>query len=104
PKDFGKCEYALRVKGTRPQMGPGGPWEIGVVKAKDGDGYELLYDAYGGAGQALTNAVGVGARKLRQEYAAAVATKKAKATLAKKGFTVTREAVAGRIRLRLRKR
>lgn len=105
PKDFGRCEHALRVKGTHPRNGGGGPWEIGVVKATDGDGYDLLYDKYGSAGRALEQAAGANASTLKREYACAVATKRAKATVGKKGFTITREDLAGgRIRLRLRKR
>ena len=105
PKTFGRCEHALRIKGTTPHDGSGGPWEIGVVPAKDGDGYTLLYDRYGSAGRQLEEKVGARCAKLKQEYACAVTTKRARATIARKGFELTREGLAGgRIRLRLRKR
>lgn len=107
PKDMGHCAHAIKVAGTTPRNGSGGPWEIGVVPAKDGDGYQLYYDTYGGAGRALSDTVGLGANKLRQEYAIAVASRKAKATLAKRGWTLSRleaETVGGTVRLRLRKR
>ena len=105
PTQFGKCEHALRVPGEHPCNGSTGPWEIGVVPALDGDGYELLYDTYGGAGRRLTERVGKNADKLRREYAAASASRKARAALSKKGFTITREDLAnGGIRLRLKRR
>lgn len=105
PKDFGKCEHALRVKGTNPRNGSSGPWEIGVVKAKDGDGFDLLYDRYGNAGRALEQHVGDSAKRLKREYSAAMATRRAKATVVRRGFTLQREdLLGGRIRLRLRKR
>ncbi len=105
PEDMGKCAHAIKIAGTTPRNGSGGPWEIGVVPAKDGDGYKLFFDSYGGAGAALTAKVGQEANKLRQEYAVAVATRRAKATLAKRGWTVARENLAtGAVRLKLRKR
>ena len=105
PAEMGKCEHALRVKGTSPRNGSGGPWEIAVVKAKDGQGFGLYYDRYGSAGAALTAAVGPQENALRREYAVAVATRKAKATLGRKGWTIAREDLPGnRVRLKLRKR
>jgi len=105
PADMGKCEHAIKVAGTSPRNGSSGPWEIGVVKAKDGNGYKLFFDTYGSAGRALADKVGAGADRLRREYAAAVASKKAKKELGRKGFVQTRESLAnGGIRLRLRRR
>lgn len=105
PDSMGKCEHALRVKGDNPRNGSAGPWEIGIAKSKDGDGYGLFYDTYGTAGSRLTAAVEQNANKLRREYAYAVAAKKAKATLGKKGWTLSREEmIGGTIRLKLRKR
>jgi hypothetical protein len=104
PKKFGQCEHALREPGTVPQDGSSGPWEIGVVKATDGDGYDLLFDTFGGAGQRLTQKVGPRANKFRREYAAAVASKKSLASLARRGFKLSREEMPGnRIRLKLRR-
>jgi hypothetical protein len=105
PNTFGQCEHAIGIKGDRPMNGSNGPWEIGVVKALDGDGYDLLYDNYGGAGRRLTEKIGEKANKLRQEYAAAVSTKKVSTTLARKGWKVERERLSnGTLRLKVRKR
>lgn len=105
PDEMGKCEHAIRVKGTSPRNGSSGPWEIGVVRAKDGNGFRLYFDTYGSAGNALTAKVGTNADRLRREYAAAVATKKAKAKLSRQGFTTHRESLPnGGIRIRLRRR
>lgn len=105
PAEMGTCAHALRLKGTTPRDGASGPWEIGVVPAKDGKGFGLYFDTYGDAGAQLTRAVEQNANKLRREYAAAVATKRAKKTLARKGFVVSREDLPGnRIRLKLRRR
>lgn len=105
PAEMGKCEHAIRIKGDKPKNGSGGPWEIAVVAAKDGSGFGLYYDTFGHAGARLSERVGQNANKLRQEYSVAVATRKAKATLARKGWRVMREELPGqRVRLKLRKR
>jgi hypothetical protein len=105
PAEMGKSEHAIKIAGTNPRNGSAGPWEIGVVPAKDGNGYGLYFDTYGSAGQQLLSKVGSNADKLRQEYAFAVAAKKAKATLAKKGFVASRELMPnGNLRLRFQKR
>lgn len=104
-EDFGKCEHAIGIPGVKPSNGSSGNWEIGVVKALDGDGYELLLDTYGGPGQALLAKAGTNLNRLRQEYSIAQSSRKAKAALSKKGFVLSRESLgAGRVRLRLRKR
>jgi hypothetical protein len=98
PADYGKCLHALRL----PQAGPD-DYEIGVVKALDGgDGFDLVFDSWGQA--RLLNAVGgAGLNKLRQEYAVAVALRKAKASL--RGFVPKRENLPnGRVRLLMVKR
>lgn len=105
PKTFGKCEHAIRIKGDKPRNGSYGPWEIGVVKALDGDGYELLYDAYGSAGRRLTERVGSGANNLRKEYAVSTAMRQAKKRLGPKGWTTERiDQPNGGVKVRLRKR
>jgi hypothetical protein len=99
PKDFGKGAHALQLANHT-----SGDYEIGLHPAKDGDGFQVVFDAWG-PGQRLTAAVEAGANKLRREYAAACASRKAKVTLGRKGFVLTREDLAGgRIRLKLRKR
>lgn len=105
PKDMGHSAHAIRIKGDKPRNGSGGPWEIGVVAAKDGDGFGLYYDTFGHAGARLSEKVGPNANRLRQEYSVAVATRKAKAELAKKGWRVSRETLPNKaVRLKLRKR
>jgi len=98
PKTFGKCEHAIAVKGEP------SAYEVGVVKALDGDGFELLFDSWG-PGQRVEAKAGRNLARLRQEYAVAVTAKRVKQTLARQGFKMTREAAeGGRVRLRLRAR
>ncbi len=105
PKTFGKGEHAIKVKGETPRNGSAGPWEVGVVKSTDGDGLELLYDSFGGAGQRLTQRVGQDVNHLRREYAFASAENKVKKTLGIKGWTTERiDQPTGGVKLRLRKR
>jgi hypothetical protein len=87
-------------------MGPGGEWEIGVVPAKDGPGYDLLLDTYGSPGARLSGpAGGPQLNGIRREYAAAVAEKKALEKLSRHGWRVQREDLPGNlIRLKVRKR
>lgn len=59
PKDYGKCEHAIKVKGCK--------FEIGVVKRKDGKGYSLVWD-FIGDGQKINDAIGKGAEKLISDY------------------------------------
>ena len=107
PSEMGHCSYAMRVPDTDPKNGSIGPWEVGVVKAKDGDGYNLYYDTFGRAGKALTDRVGRMAGHLRQEYAAAVVRRKT-SKLMRDGFIASRfdEVLDGhrRVRIRLRRR
>ena len=97
PKDYGKCEHKMRLKGASSS-----DYEIGIVAAKDGDGYDLLVDTW--QQRRLMGAVG-GAEmnKLRQEYATAVTMTRA-AKLARQGYTARRENVNGRVRIHLVKR
>ncbi len=105
PKTYGTCDHAIRVKGDTPHNGSSGPWEIGVVPALDGDGFDLLYDEFGSAGRRLTERVGVKANALRKEYAFATAESKAKKTLGKRGWTTNRiDLPNGAVKLKLRKR
>lgn len=102
PEEMGKCEHALALKGS----GPGGTsnYEIGIRPAKDGDGFSVYYDSWG-SGQRLEAVAGKDLSRLRQEYAIAVARRKAEKKLKPKGFTVQRmDLGGGRVRLRMRKR
>ena len=97
-EDLGKCEHALRVKGSP------GAYEIGVIKRRDGKpGYTLLWDFWNGgkdyntSGKGLEACVGKNAGRLKQEYALQCATKEAR----KQGLRVTRQVKGdGRVILR----
>jgi len=79
--DLGKCDHALRVKN-----GNGSTYEIGVCARRDGKpGFTLLWDFWQG-GYGLQAAVGTDGNKLKDAYAAAVATKELK----RKGYRVQR--------------
>lgn len=106
PQQYGhNAAHSIRVKGTTPRNGHDGPWEIGVLPALDGDGFDLMCDEYGSAGRALTSRMGPGASTLRKEYAFSTAEAKAKRTLGRKGWTTARvDLPTGGIKLKLRKR
>ncbi len=72
----------LRLKGASK-----GAYEVGVIKARDGVGFELLYDQYGGGGHALEAKGGKDMERLADEYNAEVAMRQ----LAADGYTVERE-------------
>jgi len=87
--DLGNCEHALRVR-SKPRA-----YEVGIVKAKDGKGYTLLFDYWNG-GNGLMQHIGDNAGKLTQRYAAETAIKQAR----RQGFQV-KETVGtdGKIRI-----
>lgn len=86
-EDLGKCLHALRLPGNSEA------YEIGVVKSRAGQGYELLWDFYAG-GYGLVERVGPDCAKLKQEYSAAVSTE----ILQRQGFRLSRVVKAdGRI-------
>lgn len=96
---MGRCEHVLRAKDHTSD-----DYEIGVVKALDGDGYTLAYDSWG-PGKKLEAKAGPQLNTLRREYAVETATRAANRTLARQGFRVERQDLeGGRVRLRLRKR
>lgn len=78
--DLGKCAHAIRIPG-KPQA-----YEIGVVKARQGEGYELLWDFWAG-GYGMEAAVGKNAENLQNEYLAQTTIKH----MRKRGREVTRE-------------
>lgn len=59
--DLGKCEHAIKVIGKK------NAYEIGIVKAKDGEGYSLMWDFYAG-GQGLEKVAGKDCCNLIQAY------------------------------------
>ena len=89
------CEHAFRLKDHRK-----GDDEIGIVKAENGDGYQLQYDGYGQA--RLMGALGIDGRRFKQEYSKAVSLREAR-KVARRGFKIhTPERLAnGRIGIRL---
>jgi hypothetical protein len=60
-QDLGKCDHAIRI--------PGNPnaYEIGVVKNRNGRGYQLLWDFWQG-GYGMQAKVGKDGEKLKQQY------------------------------------
>lgn len=90
---MGTCEHALRRKNHQ-----NGDYEIGLVPAKDGDGYELALDTFCQQ-RLLTDVGGEHMDKLRREYAAATALLAAKKKLAHKGFTAKRVDNGNRIQI-----
>jgi hypothetical protein len=95
-EDLGRCEHAIRL----PPGNAAGrePYEIGVVRRRDGrPGYSLLWDFWMG-GFGLQEKVGAGCARLRQEYAAETTRREAR----RQGFGVQEQLGAdGMIRLRL---
>lgn len=99
PKDYGKCEAAIGFKGETPRNGSDGVWEIGVCKAPDGDGYELLCDKYGTQGHRLVKAGNAIRQGLQANKIEARARKKLP------GWKTTREVLpGGYLRIKVRKR
>lgn len=84
PKDFGKCDHAIRVDGSS--------YEIGLVAKPQEDGtiaYALIWDFWGSQGRKIDQVIGDGGQKLLTEYARQVAMHEA--SLA--GLTYSEETV-----------
>jgi hypothetical protein len=91
------CDHVLRQPGAKKEA-----WEVGILAQPDGS-FSPQLDIWSERGAALTALIGQNGNKLKREYAAAVATKKARQTL--KGWDVVRQDLAGgRIQLRVRRR
>lgn len=90
PKDYGKCEHAIRVKGN------GNAYEVGVVRDNKGK-LRLVWDLWAG-GRGLEAAIGKDASVLRSEYNVQVGMKE----MRKKGFRVERKVnkATGRLQMR----
>ena len=81
-EEMGRCEHALRIKGSSHAS-----YEIGIVSRRDGKpGYQLLWDE-SGAKYAWQEYVGEGMGKLKQMYGLSVAVKAAK----RQGYRVVRQ-------------
>lgn len=94
PETFGKCTHAISFPGIR--------YEVGVCADTKG-AFSLVYDAWGKYaehdGEKLeAKCGGPGLPTLKNEYAAAVATRQ----LARRGFRVARTETKGVITLRAR--
>jgi hypothetical protein len=74
----GHCDHAIGIPGSSQA------YEVGVKKVKDGEGYSLVADSWGG-GNGLIAKVGENAGKLHQEYAVQVAQR-----ALPRGFRATR--------------
>ena len=68
PATFGHCDHAIR------SVGQPSAYEIGLCRRTDGQGYDLVYDRFMG-GHGLEAKAGKGLARVKQEYAAAVATR-----------------------------
>lgn len=78
--DLGRCDHALAVKDDP------FAYEVGVVKARDGKGWVLLYDFWA-QGHGLEFAIGKNAERLAQRYAVHAATR----NLARQGYRVVEQ-------------
>lgn len=111
PKDYGKCEHAIRVKGNK------NAYEVGlvrfpagatrdvvlvdgtVVKEDIGGSFQLVYDFFAG-GYGLVEKIGDNATALRQSYAKQLSLKQ----LRRQGYRITEKKSAdGSIILKARK-
>lgn len=77
-QDLGKCEHAIRDPQNK------NAYEIGVVRSRTGEGYQLIYDFYN-RGYGMQDKVGARCEKVKQPYAARLAERHWQ----KKGFRVT---------------
>ena len=101
--DLGRCEHAVRIPGgdaAADAEGDEPPYEIGVVRRRDGrPGYVLHWDFFAG-GYGLEKVAGPACGLLKQAYATVVAKRQAM----RQGFTVTEQRQPnGHVRLLCRK-
>lgn len=80
--DLGHCDHAIAVKGQS------SAYEVGIAKRRDGrPGYVMLADF---VDYRLTDKIGQGATRLKQQYGAAVSSR----TLQRQGFRVQQRITA----------
>ncbi len=77
PEDYGKCDHAISVPNNSEA------YEIGLVKRKDGKGYNLVWDFWSG-GYGLETLAGKDCSKVVQNYSLEVAKKE----MISKGYSV----------------
>lgn len=91
-EELGKCEHAIRIKGTsmNGKVDHRMPYEIGIAKRRDGrEGYALLWDTWNG-GNGLVEKVGdTRAMGLVQGYSTEVAVRH----MQRKGYRVVKREV-----------
>lgn len=86
-EDLGSCEHVLRIPNAGDMHPDDMPYEVGIAKRRDGrPGYLLLWDFWNG-GNGLEQYVGADCRKLKVQYALAVAKRVAIA----KGFRINEQ-------------
>ncbi len=99
PKDYGKCDHAIRIKDARPS-----DYEIGLVPALDGEGYDLMVDTYHQP-RLMQACGGKTMPKLHQEYGYAKTLRQVHKTMTRRGWKANRvDLPSGAIQLQLRKR
>lgn len=77
--DLGKCDHAIRIPNNDRA------YEIGIVRSRTGNGFQLLWDFWQGGYGMAEKVGGNDANRLKQIYAKHVAMR----TWQKKGFRVT---------------
>lgn len=97
--DMGHCDHVIKLNAANTALhgyGGGLPYEVGVVRRRDGKpGYTLMYDNWLG-GYGLEKVTGKGLENVLQMYGVEVARKQAR----KQGFRVNETVETdGRIRL-----
>ena len=86
PKEYGKCEHAIRVPNDSTA------YEIGVCKNPKGEGYVLVYDFFGSGRNIYERCGGKGLEKLIQEYQVAVVEQNPEVQeLQLQGFSIERQ-------------
>lgn len=77
PKTFGKCDHAIKFDGV--------DYEVGLCREEDGT-FTPVYDSWGSGQEIVRKCGGLALPKLKDEYAASVATR----VMARKGFRIMR--------------
>ena len=84
-EDLGKCDHAIKI--------PGAEYEVGVIKR--GHQYILFWDNWRAGGLEKDNALGKGAKRLKQAYAVECVRKQARV----KGYKIHEKKIEKGLRL-----
>lgn len=87
-----RCDYKIKVSGSR--------YEVGLKKAADGKGYDVLWDNWGSDGRRLVEVLGQNFSKLKVEYTCSASAR----MLARQGYSAKRVVVNGQTKLIATKR